>query len=420
MKRLRTLGLLSAGAFVLSAAYALALKDRKAEFAIDDDKGRSISHIVDGDRGDFSLRDDDRKIKARWRGDFTLDETGNDIATLERSLEIEIEEDGARETAEFDEDDGEIERTYYRGDDEQAVGPETDAAIKNLLLRFLRASGMKADERVAAIMNSSGAEGVLDEIAVLDSDHARRRYILALTEAAELSDDGILRLADELKKMESDHDLSRALRSIIEHQTISETTTPALIAAADSLESDHDTRKVIEAFAETPLNDASMTLLLALYESLDSDHDTRVATEALLESDSLSADHAARILIAAAAQIDSNHDMRLVLTEFAPVVVSDEALLEAWLKGFGVLDSSHDQRLAIVSLIDEGANDANVVAALLNAVKEIDSSHDQRVALQALADLVGDDETLRAAYRDAAASIDSESDRERALGAIGE
>ena len=360
MKSLRTLAILTIGSILVSAAYALTVRDSGTSISIEeDDSGHSVRHTVSGDDSQFTLKDEGRVIKAAWNGDFKLDKTGTDIVELDDELEIYVKQDGVKERAEFEQHSSSIKKTYYLDGDEVEEGAEANEAISALLLKFLRASGLKAEQRVSDMLDTGGPAAVLAEMDNLRDGHALRHYVIALTEQADLSSDEILTLTEKISVLESDHDLSSALEAILENETITAQTAPALIEAAKEIESDHDLRQLVEAFAERPLSTEETMLVLDLYERLESSHDLRVAAEALLENDALDSSQAARILSAAADEIDSDHDLRLILTATAPMFSDSSDVATAWLNGFNALDSAHEQRLSIEAVAEEGGLEAN-------------------------------------------------------------
>lgn len=421
MQKVRTLAALVIGVVLIAAVYSLAATGRnETRLSFDSDEGHIVRHTISGDRGEFVLRDDDRTIKAEWRGDFNLNDLGTDISSLDDRFEIEFEEDGVKERAEFRSEDDGVRRVFFIDGAEQEDDEETNSAVADLLLRFLRASGIKAAERVAALLDQGGPAAALDEIDLLSGDHAKSAYAVALSEKADLAPAELERLAARLETVESDHDLARALIAILEHENITAETAPALIAAAETIDSDHDLRRLIEALAKQRLDDESLDLALELFEELDGDYDMRVAAAAFLERDALNPSQAARLLHVAGRRLDSDHDLRLVLIQAAPFYARDPEAGEAWLEAFDELRSSHDMRLSLEEAAQSGALDAAQWTALIEASEEIDSSHDQRLALEAIAAQMGRDPALVAAFREAAAKIDSNHDRERALEAIGD
>ena len=65
MNRLSTLGFLVVGAIVLAAVYGSAFGDRDVSASIDFDAGEGVRHVVNGDRGEFTLRREGLTLLAR-------------------------------------------------------------------------------------------------------------------------------------------------------------------------------------------------------------------------------------------------------------------------------------------------------------------------------------------------------------------
>lgn len=421
MKNLKTLAALVVAVVLISAIYAFAVEGRSTSWDIEEaDAGRTVRHTISGDRGEFVLRDDERTIKAEWRGEFELNDLGTDIVSLDDRFEVAFAKGGVKERAEFQREDGGVQKTYFLNGEEQEEGAETREAVADLLLRFLRASGIKADERVKDLLAQGGAAAALDEIDLVSAGHALSRYAIALAEQTDLSPEELERLTGRLKTVESDHDLARALAAILEHEKITAQTAPVLIGAAEAIRSDHDLRQLVEAFAEQPLDDESLDLAIGLYERIDSDHDLRVAASAFLKRDALKAAQTTRLLAAAARRIDSDHDLRLVLTGAASAFALGDDARAAWLEAYDTLDSDYDKRLALKEIAERGELNTTQWTALVKATEAIESSHDRRLALLAMAERMDRDPALLAAYRQAAESIESENDRERALEALGD
>ena len=327
------------------------------------------------------LRDENHKIKAEWNGEFSLDETGSGIGALDDELEITIQQNGLKERIEFENTRSGIEVTYYRDGKEQDENEETRAAVAAAFITFLRASGIKADERVAILLASGGNASVLEEINALQGGHALRAYTDALTSKVSLTSAEIISLIGKLSTIESDPDLSGALETILKNQTVSSEVSIALMDAAQTIESDHELRQIIEAFANKPINDEAMKLVLELFSRIESDHDFRVAAESLFENERLTAAQTAKLLDAAADNIESDHDLRRVLAESASMIMENEAITAAWFNTYGHISSDHDQRVALESIADEINGDEKLKALYRKAANEIDSDYDREKAL---------------------------------------
>lgn len=417
MQNVRTLAWLTVGAIIIAAFYAGAVGDRGVSIDVEGEDGRAVTYVREGDRGEFRFKDDDLALEAQWRGDFTLTDDGGDVASLDGKLSIEIEEDGESRRAVFEPRRDGVRKRYYQDgkeeDDETAVNDGADAVF----VRFLRVSGIESQQRVDALVKNSDAGPALDEIALLESDLAARRYILALNDEHDLSAAELARLGEVLKRMKGDQDLRLALSGLLQSEALTAESVTLLLEAGQRMESDHDIRKLLESAATAPLDDAALDRIVQLYARIEGDHDLRKAAEALLEKDDLSAAQKSLILAAASQRIESDRDIRMLLEDSADDLPKAPELAEAWLAGFDALDASRDQRLSIESAA-RSAKTPQLLEALIARTEAIDDSREQRQALEALAPHVADAPALVPAYRDAAEVIDDARERERALNAV--
>lgn len=417
MKNLRTLAWLSVGAIIIAAFYAGAVGDRAVSIDVEGEDGRAVTYVREGDRGEFRFKDEDLALEAQWRGDFTLSDDGDDVAGLDGKLSIEIEEDGESRRAVFEPRRDGVRKRYFQDgneeDDETAVNDGAGAVF----VRFLRVSGIESQQRVNALVKNGDARPALDEIALLESDLAARRYILALNDKRALSAAELARLSDVLKRMEGDQDLRLALSGLLQNETLTAESVTLLLETGQRMESDHDIRKLLESAAQAPLGDAALNRIVQLYARIEGDHDLRKAAEALLEKGGLTAAQKSLILAAASQRIESDRDIRLLLEGSAGDLPEAPELVDAWLAGFDALEASRDQRLSIESAA-RGAKTPQLLEALIPRTEAIDDSREQRQALEALAPQIADAPQLASAYRDAAGMIDDARERERALDAI--
>lgn len=391
-KSVRGLAALALGAFALSAIYAVAFsgggddREGRVERERGDDREDRNDHIrqtVRGDAGDFSLRDDDLSLTAMWRGDYALDETGAGIASVEDELVIKLEDEAGTRKVVFARE-GERTATSYYVDGEQApAGPETDENVRKLLVRFFRASGLRADERIDALYAEGGARAVIDEISMLEGDHAIRRYATALAETKPLTAGETAALIETLSAIDSDHDLSLALEAALRNGEIDEAGIAALSSAAARIDGDYEKRRLVQALAEGG-RAASLDAALAIFGEIASDHDLRIAAEELFDEKTLGPDRAGAVLEAAGAGIDSDHDLRRVLEAGGAMVGGPGALADAWFDAYAGLQSDHDRRLALAAIADAANGDAALARRYREAAGAIASDHDRGRALDLL------------------------------------
>lgn len=418
MQNLRTLAFIATGAFVIAAVYAGAVGDKGVDIDFETEDGRAVTHVTEGERGEFRFQDDDVSLEAHWRGDFTLTPTGDDITDLDSKLSIELKENTESEKAVFEHHRDGVRKRYFRNGEEKSKEDVVNEGASRLFVRFLRVSGLEAEERVGALLDSGGTTEVVSEISSLESDLAIRRYVLALSEQRSLSSSELTQLAQSLKGIKGDQDLRLALGGLLDDQTADAQSMTLLLEAAQTMESSHDIRKLLEsAAASGSIEDAALRTGLQLYARIEGDHDLRKAAEALLESDGLMSQQKSLVLLAAVQRIEGNRDVRVLLEETATELSDSAELTAAWLDGFNSLESARDQRLSIekAASLDQ---EPQLWRELIERTERIDDDRERRQALEAIAGAITGTPNLTENYRQAAAAIDDERERERALNAL--
>lgn len=417
MQNLRTLAFIAAGAFVTAAIYAGAVGDRGVDIDFETEDGRAVTHVTEGERGEFRFQDDDVNLEAHWRGDFTLTPTGDDITELDSKLSIELEENAESEKAVFEHHRDGVRKRYFHNGEEKSKEDVVNDGASQLFVRFLRVSGLEAEERVGALLDSGDTAAVVSEISALESDLAIRRYVLALSEQRSLSSSELTQLAQSLKGIKGDQDLRLALGGLLDDQTADAQSMTLLLEAAQNMESSHDIRKLLESAASGSVDDNALRTALQLYARIEGDHDLRKAAEALLENDGLTPQQKSLVLLAAVQRIEGNRDIRVLLEETAAGLSDSAELTAAWLDGFNSLESARDQRLSIekAASVDQ---EPQLWRELIERTARIDDDRERRQALEAIAGAITDTPTLTENYRQAAAAIDDERERERALNAL--
>ena len=367
-------------AIALSFTYAVIFGDSETGLVSDSDGTTSL--VTRGGTSEFSLRSDGLKMKASWKGDVSLDDTGNAIASVEDSLELRIEDEISEQEAHLEEAGRKISIRYWLDGVEQPQGDETRAAVDALTLRFFRASDIAVNERVKKLLKHGEAPAVLEEIDQLTTDHATARYIEVLTKRAKLSGDEIMALAQTASRIEKDSSLGQALNAIVENQKINDVAAAAIIEAASALESDYDKRRLTTALAGRLPKD-SVSLLITMIETIESDYDLRLIAESLAENKSLSADDMTTLLTITTEEIDSDHDMRLIL-EKAASHLHEASVADAWIAALANIDSDYDKRKALEAGSKYAKDNAGLKAKLRSAAEDIDGDHDREEALAAL------------------------------------
>jgi hypothetical protein len=236
------------------------------------DYGGSLRITV---RGRVDLTDDERDVK---------DIIGNGYVEIsEQARSWFFRPDGRRYVVRRVAN-GELSRRFIVNGSDQPMDAAARSWIGDAIQAFVRDSGFNADLRIARILATRGATGVLEEIARVPSDFVRAIYYVELAKQAS---------ADKAT-------IERALRQ-----------------AAHDIGSDFELARTLGAFADTvTLDDALGTAFADATRSIGSDFEHARVLTALLQSDRQTM-VAERVVLASVTGIQSDFERQRVLSTLA-------------------------------------------------------------------------------------------------------
>lgn len=342
------------------------------------DHRNGSSMNVNDDQAKISIVRDDCTLDIEYRGEIRYTEDDRDIAAIAPGGWFLIEERNGRERRELEirpDGSGRLERKWYVNRDERPYGAEAQAWFAEVLPMVFRRAGINAEARATRILRTGGPEGLLQEIALIPSDHVARRYYEVLLSQPDLPIDVIRRVVREAgARIESDHELGRLLRTVAERQPMDEAVRIAYVEAAGSIGSDHEHAAVLRAI----LGRARLSRDLA---------------DAMLRS---------------AQHIDSDHEVGRLLREFLAANPLEVALRPAFFEAFENIGSDHEQRQVLSAALAQGAPDRALLDRILAYAPAIGSDHERGLLLREVASLYPMDGALPASYLEAARGIGSD------------
>jgi beta-lactamase regulating signal transducer with metallopeptidase domain len=419
-------------------------------------ESNSSSTSIDDDRMTIRIsRDDDCSITVRADGEVTFSDDDRDITRVARQGFFEVEErtPRARRRVEVAERDGGLERHWFVEGREQPYDDAARAWLADVLLVLMRRAGINAEARATRIFESQGEDGLIAEIATLQSDHVAGRYYRVLFERGRLSSAQLSRLlADAARRIESDHELGRVLATVAARGPMDDTVQRAYVQAAESLDSDHEHARALLSLTEgATIDPAALDAMLASSRRIDSDHERsrlllavadRYPTERplpasyleavgdmesdhergrvlqrLLTRDQLSAADRARVL-GVVRRIGSDHTQGQILEAVAAAGPLDEVTREAFFAAVEGIESDHTRQEVLRAVISAGPEETTTLG-VLEAARRIASDHSKGEVLLAVAQRGALSERVRAAYLSVARSIGSRHTQDRVLRAAG-
>jgi len=325
-------------------------------------------------RGTIELTDDDRGIRSISPGGYLIVTDGSWFWFKDYRVEIRPGRDGA------------LESRFWVDGHEQPFEPEGREWLEKSLLRLVRSTGFAADARVARILKASGPAGVLDEIAQLEGDYARRIYFEKLFDQATLDSAMLARgLALAGRTIASDYDLSRSLRKAAETQRLDDDATrTAYVDAATEIASDYELQRTLAAVvSQAPLDDALVVRLLDAASHLSSDYEASRFLRALVERQTLGAEGRA-----------------------------------AFFRAVGTIESDYEhQRVLAALMAKRDLTDAEVALALQSSL-DLGSDYERARLLRAIAEAHPVDGPLRVDFFKAAEGIGSDYEQQRVLAIV--
>jgi hypothetical protein len=376
------------------------------------------------DGGQLNVRvvTDDYTLRIKGEDVIDLAPDGSGVTALSRggSLDLALTRDGEDRRAVYTSVDNRIERQYFLDGEEQPWGPEAERFETDVMPIVLRETVLNVPERVAWLTDNRGQSGLLDEIALIDSDFAQRVYSIEYAKAAAIAPadfDRLMLLAES--NLSSDFELRLTLIEVYNQEQPTGEQLVALLAAGTSLDSDFEARLLLmHVAARLPNTPEAATAYLDVLTTIDSDFEMRLALSPLVTNAELADDVVARSIETAGREINSDFELRISLATAAARVGSSDALARAYTVAAASINSDFEHRLALTKLADDAELSPEGWRLLLESAREIGSDFECATLLQTVAPRLPRDEAVVTAYRAALNTIDGDFERQRAAGAL--
>ncbi|MGH9308969.1 MAG: M56 family metallopeptidase [Vicinamibacterales bacterium] len=337
--------------------------------------------------GSFTWSNDGEKIEVKYEGQVEFTDDDRDVRSLSPGGSLTIRQGGRvfpEHTVEFKAaSDGTIERRYWAGRSERPFDPEGRQWLAQVLPRFIRQSGIGAERRVGRIFKTSGARGVLAEIALIEGGFAKGRYFSELLKTPGLDKTAVPEVLGQAgKQIDSDFELAR------------------LLISANGLISDDRSRKAYFDAART----------------IDSDFEMRRVYSSALKNGALAPAILANVLDAATS-IESDFELASLLVDVAKLQPLDGATRPPYFRAVSSIDSAFERGRVLKALARRNDLPAESVLEIIRAAQGVDSDFERSQVLLAVARTQRLSREARDAYIDAAGDLGNY-EQGRALAAL--
>jgi beta-lactamase regulating signal transducer with metallopeptidase domain len=405
--------------------------------------------VVRWSRGDCSY-----EIEAR--GDVKFNRDVTDIESISRDGSFTLEQhvgDDTKRLVVRPRDDGTLERSYSENGTRREFDAAARAWFAETLIALDRQTAFAVDQRVPSILERGGVDAVLNEITLVSTDYARRRYytkllsmrqldraqvkrvveqagsemssdyelaelLVALSKLDAFGDDSHPAFVAAAKKIKSDYERRRALTALLQRDRLAPATVSALLDAASTIDSDYELAELlIDVSKRYAINDQTRPTYIKALGSIKSDYEHRRVLSAIVAGGGLSP-AANRTLLQDAARIQSDYELAEFLILMGKHGGLDAATRDVYFAAADKIDSDYEHRRALMPLLARDLLTKDLAKSILASAAKIDSDYECSELLVALANAITVDDDLRPAFEKAADTIQGEYEYGRAMSSV--
>ncbi len=427
--RLWTLGLVGALSLILVTAPGV-VAQTSATYQASKSSYKNIS--TDGGVTEISIssRNEDRKlkVKAKLKGDIEFNADETQIVSFPKNSRFDLTHtaDGTKQRILIKSAPGanveNAEYTYWYEGDERAFDAQARQWLAEVMPLVWRETGLQAEARVERIRESRGDEGVLNEVALIESDFVRKTYFSHLFKIAKLDDADLERAMSLAADIGSDFELSHVLSTMVRTQELdSEALWLDYFASSNSIGSDFEMAKtMLNVLPQLPSSEAINQAYFVAAESIGSDFEMAKVLIAYLER---KADETVNVqnLFAMAKDIGSDFELAKVMMAANQHIdqsnASDE-VFSAYLDLATHIGSDFEMKKVYADLLKHDLQERHLERMIEAAAEHIGSDFELASLLLSITEKQRVNDSIKARIKAAARSIGSQYERNRVLAAI--
>ena len=420
----------------------------------------SHTNLINSDNGSkrwvVQWSDGDCSYEMEARGEVKFNRDVTDIESISSGGSFTLEQhigDDTKRLVVRPGSGGTLERTYSENGARHEFDAGARAWLAAALVALDRQTGFAVDQRVPALLERGGVDAVLQEVKLVSTDYARRRYYTKLLsmrqldraqikrvveqagadmssdyELAELlvavskldafSDDSHPAFVAAAKKIDSDYERRRALNALLQRDRLAPTTVQALLDAASTINSDYELAELlIDVSKRYAINDQTRPTYVKAIGSIKSDYEHRRVLSAIVAGGGLTP-AVNRTLLQDAARIQSDYELAEFLILMGKNGGLDASTRDAYFAAADKIGSDYEHRRALMPLVSRELLTKDLAKSVLASAAKIDSDYECSELLIAIANAITIDDELRPAFEKAADTIQGEYEYGRAMSSV--
>jgi beta-lactamase regulating signal transducer with metallopeptidase domain len=361
-----------------------------------------------------------RRFDVRVRGEMTFSDDLTDVATLADGAYLSLRDRSwfTVRSIEVSGERGVVTRKFWVSGVQQPWDPEGRNYLADRLPSLVRRTGVAAEARTRQILSTSGVSGVLDEIKLLESDYARRRYYQELLKTAQIDGPTAGRVVSSAADtIRSGYELRQTLTAAAPHVARDAEAVQAFVEAAASISSDYEHRQALDVLAEAPgLIAAAGEPIARSAARIGSDFEKRQALSRLLAN--LPDPSASSAVLDAAETIGSDFECATLLIAFTAAHALDGPAISVFFKAVDTLGSDYERGRVLKAVARSKPLAPPVLEGILTSVRGMQSDYEQAEVLLTVLRSHRVDTMVRPAFLAAADTIHSDYEQTRVLAAL--
>jgi hypothetical protein len=396
-------------------------------------------------------------VEVRLQGSIVFTDDLTDVQSLSDGGQLMIRDWSGLipRTIEIQSAHGVLTKRYYVAGLSRGWDSDAQRRLSEALPSLVRRSGLGAESRVRSIFNRSGARGVLDEIALLEGDYARRLYFTALIDVAHPDAAATAPILTQVgERIRSDYERSQVLRLVADQVALDDRAAGAYVGVVNAMRSDYERRRALTALLATrPLSAEIAGLAMRSAADMRSDYERgEVLRTALRAPGAPGGADGGDALLTAVGSMRSAYEKRRVLADYlghgtlttdakkgvlmaSTGIESDYErgqVLDEYLQRFGIepsarqsffaalntLRSDYIKRRLLTSVATKSGTDPLNQRAAFDAVGLMRSDHERAESLLAFINIGAVDASTRSALLRTAEQMRSNYDRNLVLATL--
>ncbi len=388
-------------------------------------------------------------LNVRTKGAIEFTDDDSDVKSVSPGGYLSVEVRRGWTTHKYEVTPG--ERHYSVNGRQRPLDEEGKAWLAEVLPQVIRDSAIGADARVKRIRKQHGPDGVLDEIAKISSDHAKRIYFEDLFASGplpadllgravrqmgrEIASDGekarlLIDVADTYLKnaspsrteyfdaigtIASDGEHRRVLSNALQKDGRNKETLLLALKSAARIASDGEKARLLMEAADAPAFDASMSAdFLQAVDTIASDGEHSRVLMALMRMNGLGKDTLV-MAIKSAARIASDGDKARVLVRASEFLSGDPSMRAAFFNATATIASDGDHSRVLLAVLAKNGLDKESFLGVIRSATHIASDGDKASVLRQVVAICPNDDAIVAALVQAAETISSDGEYRRVM-----